>query len=243
MLELFRDIFAPPRHLILLVLAVWLGATLAETRAERFGINKDDLSTIIYYGFIGFIIGGRLYFALQNITAFIQSPSSIFSVNTDLFDVFGGIITFIIIAWIIIQRRKLSFWLTTDALTPFFAILTIGLSLSHLAAGTAFGIPTSRPWGIDLWNAARHPTQIYAFIASLLIFCLLWFPKQTLRPGLVFLTFASLTSASQIFLGMFRADLTLIFNGVKQEQVISLVVLIICFILIEIRLKQSATLQ
>lgn len=243
MLELFRNLFAPPRHLILLVLAVWLGATLAEKRAERFGINKDDISAIMYYGFIGFIIGGRLSFVLQNIAAFIQSPASTFSVNTDLFDAFGGIITFIIIAWIIIQRRKLSFWSTTDALTPFFAILTIGLSLSHLAAGTAFGIPTLQPWGIDLWNATRHPTQIYAFIASFLIFCLLWFPKQTLRPGIVFLTFASLTSASQIFLGMFRADLTLIFNGIKQEQVISLIVLIICFILIEARIKQSATPQ
>lgn len=243
MLEIFRNLFAPPRHLILLVLAVWLGATLAEKRAERFGIDKDDLSTIIYYGFIGFIIGGRLSFVLQNITAFIQSPASVFSVNTDLFDLFGGIITFIIIAFIIMQRRKLSFWSTADTLAPFFAILSIGLSLSHLAAGTAFGIPTSQPWGIDLWNATRHPTQIYAFIASLLIFCLLWFPKQTLRPGMIFLTFASLTSASQIFLGMFRADLTLIFNGIKQEQFISLVILIICFILIEIRLKQSTTLQ
>ncbi|MFN3491237.1 MAG: prolipoprotein diacylglyceryl transferase family protein, partial [Anaerolineales bacterium] len=159
--------------------------------------------------------------------------------NTDVFDAFGGIVTFIIIALIIIQRRKLSFWSSADALTPFFAILTIGLSLSHLAAGTAFGIPTSRPWGIDLWNATRHPTQLYAFIASLLTFSLLWFPKQTLRPGMIFLTFASLTSASQIFLGMFRADLTLMVNGLKQEQVISLIVLIICFVLIEMQLKST----
>jgi phosphatidylglycerol:prolipoprotein diacylglycerol transferase len=240
MLDLFRNIFAPPRHLILLVLAVWLGTTLAEKRAERFNINKDDISTIIYYGFIGFIIGGRLSFVLQNITAFIQSPLSIFSVNTDVFDAFGGIVTFIIITLIVMQRRQLSFWSTADALTPFFAILYIGLSLSHLAAGTAFGIPTSQPWGIDLWNATRHPTQIYAFIASFLTFSLLWFPKLTLRPGLYFLIFASLTSASQIFLGMFRADLTLIFNGIKQEQVISLIVLIICFVLIEMRLKQTS---
>ncbi|MBL8100498.1 MAG: prolipoprotein diacylglyceryl transferase [Anaerolineales bacterium] len=239
MLDLFRNLFAPPRHLILLVLAIWLGTTLAEKRAERFNINKDDISTIIYYGFIGFIIGGRLSFVLQNITAFIQSPLSIFSVNTDVFDAFGGIVTFIIIALIIIQRRKFSFWSTADALTPFFAILSIGLSLSHLAAGTAFGIPTSQSWGIDLWNATRHPTQIYAFIASFLTFSLLWSPKQALRPGLYFLTFVSLTSASQIFLGMFRADLTLIFNGIKQEQVISLIVLIICFVLIEIRLKPT----
>ncbi len=238
MLELFRNIFAPPRHLILLILAVWLGTTLAEKRAERFGVKKDDISAIIYYGFIGFIIGGRLSFILQNIAAFIQSPLSAFSINIDVFDTFGGIVTCIIIALILIQRRQLSFWATADALTPFFAILSIGLSLSRLAAGTAFGIPTSQPWGIDLWNAARHPTQLYAFIASFLIFCLFWFPKQTLPLGVSFLTFAALTAATQIFLGKFRADLTLIFNGIKQEQVISFIVLIVCFVLIEIRLKK-----
>ncbi|MBL8050412.1 MAG: prolipoprotein diacylglyceryl transferase [Anaerolineales bacterium] len=238
-IELFRNIFAPPRHLILLVLAIWLGASLAEKRSERYSISKDDLNALVYYGFIGFIIGGRLSFALQNISAFIQSPRSIFSVNPDLFDTFGGISVFIIIALVLGQRRNLSFWSTLDALTPFFAILAIGLSLSHLAAGTAFGIPTTQPWGIDLWNATRHPTQIYATIASLLIFSLLWFQKQNLRSGILFLTFTSLTAGTQIFLGMFRANSILLFNSIKQEQVISLVVLILSFIFIELRYAQT----
>jgi prolipoprotein diacylglyceryltransferase len=241
MIELFRDIFAPPRHLILLVLSIWLGTSLAEKRSESYGISKDDLNSLVYYGFISFIIGGRLSFVLQNISAFIQSPRSIFSVNVDLFDMFGGIATFIIIALVLIQRRKLSFWSTLDALTPLFAILTIGLSLSHLAAGTAFGIPTSQPWGIELWNATRHPTQIYAMIASFLIFCLLWFHKQTPHSGMLFLTFASLTAGTQIFLGMFHANSILIFNGIKQEQATSLFVLILCFIFIEIRYAQTKT--
>ena len=241
MIELFRDIFAPPRHLILLVLAIWLGATLAEKRSERYGISKDDLSTLVYYGFIGFIIGGRVSFALQNISAFIQSPLSIFSVNPDLFDTFGGMAVFIIIALVLGQRRNLSFWSTLDALTPLFAILAIGLSLSHLAAGTAFGIPTTQPWGIDLWNAVRHPTQIYTTIASLLIFGLLWFQKQNLRAGFLFLTFASLTAGTQIFLGIFRANSILMFNGIKQEQFISLVLLILCFLFIELRYTQTKT--
>lgn len=241
MIELFRDIFAPPRHLILLVLAIWLGISLAEKHSERYSISKDDLNTLVNYSFIAFLIGGRISFVLQNISAFIQSPVSIFSINIDLFDTFGGIATFIITALILGQHRKLSFWSTLDALTPLFAILSIGVSLTHLAAGTAFGIPTSKPWGIDLWNATRHPTQIYAAIISLLIFYWLWFQKQSPYSGMLFLSFVSLTSISQIFLGIFRANSVIIINGIKQEQVISLFVLVICFILIEVRCSQIKT--
>lgn len=241
MIELFRDIFAPPRHLILLVLAIWLGSSLTEKRSERYDISKDDLNTLIYNGFIGFIIGGRLSFVLQNISAFIQSPRSIFSVNIDLFDTFGAVVTFAIVALVFGQRRQLSFWSTLDALTPFFAILVIGLSLSQLAAGTVFGIPTDLAWGIDLWNATRHPTQIYATIAASLTFCWVWFQKPPLLSGILFLVFASLTAITQIFLGMFLANSTNLFNGIKQEQVFSLFILVICFILIETRYTQTKT--
>jgi len=46
MLNLFRNLLAPPRHLILLVIAAWLGLSLAEKRSERHGISKDTLNNI-----------------------------------------------------------------------------------------------------------------------------------------------------------------------------------------------------
>jgi phosphatidylglycerol:prolipoprotein diacylglycerol transferase len=239
MLTLFRNLFAPPRHLILLFITAWIGLTFAEKRTERYGVSKHDLNNITFYSLIAFVIGGRLSFVLQNMSAFTKSPLSVISINPDIFDPLGGLAVATIVAFIYGQRRGLLLWNTLDALTPFFAVLAIGIGLSHLAAGTAFGKETDLAWGIDLWNATRHPTQIYETLASLLIFGLVWFQKQNTRPGILFLTFAALTAASQLFIQAFRGDSTLIFNGLRQGQIIAWVALAVIFILFEYRLREK----
>lgn len=238
MISLFRNLLSPPRHMILLVAAAWIGLSLAEKRAERHGISKDDLNNVTFYGLIAFIIGGRISFILQNIPAFSKSPFSIISINPDLFDPLGAAVVALITAMIFGQRRNLLFWNTLDALTPFFAILSVGLGLSHLAAGTAFGKETDLPWGINLWNAVRHPTQIYETLASLFICSLLWFKKHDPRSGILFLTFAALTAGSQLFIQAFHGDSASIFDNLRREQVIAWVTLAICFALLELRFKR-----
>lgn len=221
MIEAFRSLFAPPRHFILLVAALWIGLTLAEKRSERHGVSKEQLNNLTFYSLIAYVLGGRLLFALSNFSAFSQSPLSVFSPNPDLFDPTGGLAAAILVGLIYGQRQKLQLWGTLDALTPIFAMLAIGLHLAHLAAGTAFGSPTTLPWSIDLWNAARHPTQIYELLASLLIFGWLWSRKAESPPGLLFLTFAALTAGARLFLEAFRGDGTLIFGGLRLAQIMA----------------------
>ena len=48
MVSLFRSLFAPPRHLILLLAALWVGLALAEQRTERHGISKETLNNLVY---------------------------------------------------------------------------------------------------------------------------------------------------------------------------------------------------
>lgn len=225
MLTLFRSLFAPPRHLILILAALWVGLTLSEKRAARYGIAKEALNNLLYYSILGYILGGRLLFALSNLSAFTQSPLSLFSLNIDLFDPLGALATALLVGLVYGQRQRLPFWPGLDALTPLFAVLWIGLALSHLAAGTAFGSATDVPWGIELWNATRHPTQVYELIASLLIFVVIWFRKSTIPPGASFLLFVVLAAGSRLFLEAFRGDSTLILGGLRLAQVIAWAVL------------------
>lgn len=225
--------------MILLVIAAWVGLALAEKHAERHGLSKDELNNITFYGLLAFVIGGRLSFILQNIPTFIKSPSGIVSINPDIFDPIGAAAVAVIVALVYGQRRSLSLWPTLDALTPFIAILMTGIGLSHLAAGTAFGKETSLPWGIDLWNATRHPTQIYETLASLLIFGLLWFQKQSPRPGILFLTYLAFTAGAHLIIQAFRGDSALIFNSLNQNQVIAWIVLALSFLSIEYQIKQT----
>jgi phosphatidylglycerol---prolipoprotein diacylglyceryl transferase len=239
MLILFRDLFAPPRHLILLVIAAWLGLSLAEKRSEQHGISKEMLNNITFYSLLGYVIGGRVLYAAAHFSAFFKSPLSLFALNPDLFDPLGATLTAILVGFIYGQRQGLSLWPAFDSLTPFLAVTAIGLSLSHLAAGTEFGSPTNMPWGIDLWNAMRHPTQIYEFIASLLTFSLLWFKRPDSRPGLYFITFVALTAFARLIIEAFHGDSLLVFGGFRQAQIYAWIVLGLSFILFEYRQEQS----
>ncbi len=239
MITLFRSLFAPPRHLVLLLAALWLGLYLSEKRVEQHGISKNSLNNIVFYSILGYIIGGRLLFALTNLSAFTESPLSIFSINIDLFDPIGALVTAILVGFVYGQRQKLPLWSTLDSLTPLFAMLTIGLSLSHLAAGTAFGSPTTLPWGIHLWNATRHPSQIYELITSLLVFGLIWFRKADSPAGSDFLLFVALTAGAHLFLEAFRGDSTLIFGGIRRTQVIAWIVLAFAFFTSEVIRRQE----
>jgi phosphatidylglycerol:prolipoprotein diacylglycerol transferase len=238
MLTAFRDLFAPPRHMILLVIAAWVGLSLAEKRAEHHGVGREHLSNLTFYSILGFLIGGRVLFALQNLVAFTKNPLDLISINPGLFDPIGALAAAFIVALIYAQKHGLFPWAVLDALTPFFAILAIGVGLSHLAAGTAFGFPADIPWAIDLWNDKRHPTQIYEILTAFLIFMLLWKKRPDPHPGIDFLIFAALTAASRLFLSAFRGDSTLVLNGLHREQVLAWMALAVCFALFEFRLKQ-----
>ena len=230
MITLFRSLFAPPRHLVLLLAALWLGLALAEKRVERHRLSIDALNNIVYYSILGYVIGGRVLFALANLSAFTRSPLSIFSINVDLFDPTAALVTAILVGLIYGQRKKLPLWSTLDAMTPLFATLAIGLSLAHLAAGTGFGRPTDLPWGIDLWNASRHPTQIYDFVAALFILGLILFRKADSHASSDFLLFAALTAGAHLFLEAYRGDSTLIFDRLRLAQIIAWMVLAVVLV-------------
>jgi len=238
MIEAFRALFAPPRHFILLVAAMWIGLVLAEKRTQKHDITKEQLNNMVFYGLFGYIIGGRVLFALNNLSAFSRSPLSIFSPNPDLFDPRSALLTAVLVGFVYGQRQKLSLWRTLDALTPVFAVLAIGLSLSHLAAGTAFGSPTNLPWGIELWSATRHPSQVYELLASLSIFGWLWFKQSDSLSGILFLTFAALTAGARLFLEAFRGDSTLIFSEYRLAQIIAWMILAGALVMIE-KVKQK----
>ena len=238
MLTFFRNLFSPPRDLILVVAAIWVGLFLTEKRSARHGISNDDLNNIVFFPLIGYLLGGRILYAFENLSAFTPNPGALISLNLDLFDPIGGLVVAGLVALIYGQRRKLSFWPTLDALTPLLAVFALGLGLAHLASGDAFGKETSLPWGIELWGALRHPSQVYEVFASLLILGLLWSQIADARPGIHFLTFATLTSSARLFLEAFRGDSTLVFGGLRLAQVIAWIVLAISLYFME-RLKRN----
>jgi phosphatidylglycerol:prolipoprotein diacylglycerol transferase len=230
MIEFIQNIFAPPRHLILLVLALWVGWWLAERIVKREGkVNEAAFSNLTFYGLLAFVLGGRILYALDNIEIFARSPLSIFSPNPQLFDPFLGGAAAIVTMLIYGQRAKLPFWPTLDALTPLLAALMVGIGAAHLADGSAFGKETSLPWGIAVNGVTRHPSQVYEIVFAFFILNLIGTRGSLPRAGAQFLTFLAWTSAARLFLEAFRGDSALVFGSLRLGQILAWAALAVAF--------------
>jgi phosphatidylglycerol---prolipoprotein diacylglyceryl transferase len=219
---------------LLLLLGFYFGLSLAERRLTKGGPTSDQLYTLTFISVFAGILAARLSFAAQNFNIFRESPLIIFSLDTSLLDPFGGTAVALIGMLIYGQRKKLSFWLTLDSFTPLLAVFAVFLGLAHTTSGAAYGAPTSLPWGIDLWGAKRHLSQVYETLAALLILVLFWprFGRED-APGNVFLLFIMASAGTRLVLEAWRGDSIIIVGGVRLAQVIAWLVIALGFWLLE----------
>jgi len=226
---------------LILIASVWVGISLAEKRAHLHGLRGETLDNILLPALIGFIVGGRLAYVLANLPLFRATPIDIISIDPTLFDMFGGLAAALLVGWIYANKRetKLELWPLLDALTPFFATLAVGLGAAHLASGAAFGAETSLPWGIELHGVTRHPSQVYEVAAALFILNLTALRPPFVIPGKQFLAWVAWTAGAALFLGAFRGDSVLIFNGVRLGQVSAWIALACAFLGMEQLQKRS----
>lgn len=212
-----------------ILLGVWLGLSLAERHAPRFGVNANHLYNLAAIGLLSALVGARLSYAARYPAIFTADPLGLLSLSPELLDPLGGLVAGVLAAMIYGQRKSLSLWSTLDALTPALAILLLALTISHLASGAAFGQPADLPWSIDLWGVRRHPAQLYEALAATAILLMIWpgrgFLGSTPLPGSLFLRFLALSAGARLVLEAFRGDSTLLPGGLRLAQVVAWLVL------------------
>jgi phosphatidylglycerol:prolipoprotein diacylglycerol transferase len=231
----------PLPELIVLV-GIWIGIYFAEKHAVINGSDANNISNLIIYSLLLGLLGARLGYVFQYLDYFISDPIGIFSRNLSLFDPIIGYFSAGLTMVIFIQRKKMDFWRTLDAITPFFALLVISLSLSHLASGSSIGTPTNAPWGIEIWGIERHPVPLYELISSIFIFVLIYPGKGilwSLKSGITSLRFFLLTTTAIIMISSFRGDLAMTAFGIKTNQLIAWIMLL--FILVLLSWRQQKT--
>jgi prolipoprotein diacylglyceryl transferase len=227
---------------LVLLAGLWVGLTLSERRARRLSENPNHLYNIVFIVLIAGVIGARLSYAVTYPNAFSANLWNLVSLNPGLLDPFAGALIAVAAGAIYIYRKHLPIWSTLDGLTPLFAVMAIAIGISHLASGSAFGQPTDMPWGIQLWGAKRHPSQVYEIIFSAIVLIAIMSidrSKWSRSSGNIFLAFLSMTAFSRIFLEAFRGDSLLIANGFRLAQVISWLILAICLALYGWRIHQE----
>lgn len=208
-----------------LLVAVWVGLSLADKRAHLHGVSADMLDNLVLASLGGFILGGRLFYVIENLSLFLNSPLNIFSPNYQLFDLAGGLASGLLTGLVYGKRKSLSLWPTLDALTPLFATVMVGIGAAHLADGSAYGKETSLPWGVYWFGTMRHPSQVYEIAVALFILSLIGLRKPFEIPGRQFLFLVAFSAGAALFLEAFRGDSVLIAGGLRLTQIVAWLVL------------------
>jgi len=226
--------------LLLALLGLYVGLSLAERRLAKDALSVGQLNTLVFLGLGCGLIVARLAFALQHWALFVETPLSLIALDGGLLDPWVGGAAGIIAMLIYGQRQKLSLWATLDALTPLLAVWVIFLSLAFLASGELYGTPTNLPWGVELWGAKRHPIALYHALAGTTILVSLWgkFGKGNFA-GQVFLHYILLTAAVWLFLEAWRANSPLLPGGIRAIQALAWLVMGFAFWLLDRRAKNS----
>ncbi len=177
---------------LILILSLWIGFWLMGKFSQALGTNSQGIENSLLTGLVVGILGARIGFLLQQPAVFLDNPLSLFSLTLSMMNVSFGLLAGLLGIFIQAQKKHLPLWPTLDTLVPLLVFLFIGWHLANFANGDAFGLPTELPWGVDLWNASRHPVQVYTLILTMGFFA--WLTIHTrgfkrtgfLRSGLLF---------------------------------------------------------
>jgi prolipoprotein diacylglyceryl transferase len=211
---------------LLLLGGIWVGTWLIDREAPRHKLSGSALNRLVFHGLVAGILGARVAYALRYASIYAQDPLSLLSLNPNALAPAEGILIGITIAVVLGMRRRMPLWVSLDALTPSLAVFAVFVGVAHLSSGDAYGSASTVPWAIELWGAARHPTQVYEILLAIPAFTVVWrLSRVETYPGLLFLAWVALAALSRLFLEGFRGDSVVVLEGARMAQLLSLVLL------------------
>ena len=243
---------------ILIGIGVALALTYALTRARKSGVHPDRFIDVIMGGFVGGILGARLYYVAFEWSYYKDNLGEIFKVWNGGLGIYGGLIGALLAAYLICKLRKVK-------VLPVFDLAAMGFLIGqsigrwgNFVNVEAFGGNTNLPWGMTserimyylianvdklqaqgmniVVNDPVHPTFLYESLWCALGFVLLnFFFKRRRYDGEIFLLYTAWYGFGRFFIEGMRTD-SLVIGAVRVSQVLA-AVLMFAAIIIEIVLR------
>ncbi|MEM7346394.1 MAG: prolipoprotein diacylglyceryl transferase family protein [Chloroflexota bacterium] len=231
---------ALPTYPLLLLVAYWLGMTLAASRAKQLNFDSDHIYNAGLYGLIAGILGARIWFVLSHWENYAPDITQAFSLSRSALSAGEGLIIAALVVLIYLQRNKVPLGDFVDAATPGIALALIIGNVGALLGGIALGAATALPWAIDVSGTSRHPIQFYE-VGGLLIFLIFLYSKRQLRPwaGFQFWLFVAVYGLIRLFFEAFRARPWLVGNGYLAIQLLALAAIIVALAVMAYKFRED----
>ena len=222
---------------VLIALAMCLGILISMKRANKFGINSDDVLDTVLWMLPMAVIGARMYYVCFNAWQY-NSLYEVINIRSGGLAIHGGLIFAIATIEIVCRKKKIQ---SLDMLDLFAPVVALGQAIGrwgNFFNGEAHGGPTNLPWGIIVNGTKVHPTFLYESIWCLMLFIfLLIISNKRKFKGQIITLYGIIYSIERFAVESLRTD-SLMIGPFKQAQVLSLVVIIGCIILYNIWRKK-----
>jgi phosphatidylglycerol:prolipoprotein diacylglycerol transferase len=246
-------------------LGIALTYTVITREANRRGLDARLVDNGIIIVAAAALAGGRAYHVIDQWQLYQDNLLKIVMPPYTGLGVYGGIVTGVIAAFIIVRRWHQPFWKWADVIAPgIFVMQAIG-RWGNFFNQELYGPPTNLPWGIAIdcahrvgdhgiaqWPCPQFPVETTAFQPLFLYesvsglvgaAVLLWLARRIgprMRPGDLFLLWAMWYAAVRFGLETFRqGNWTL--GGIPTAMVISTLVFLGAGLVLVIRHRPGAT--
>ncbi|MFQ2374860.1 prolipoprotein diacylglyceryl transferase [Aeromonas caviae] len=225
--------------------AMWLAGRRAD--APNSGWTRDEVSDLLFYGFLGVILGGRIgYVLFYNFDLFLADPTYLFKIWTGGMSFHGGLIGVITAMIWFAHKTQRHFFTVADFVAP---LIPFGLGVGRIGNfmnGELWGRVTDVPWAIIFPEAGpepRHPSQLYQFalegVVLFIILNLFWrkHPPRGAISGM-FLLFYGLFRFLVEFVRQPDSQLGLYFNEISMGQILSTPMIVVGALMVWAAYKQ-----
>ncbi len=225
-----------------MALAALSAAWVVHSELKRRGYDPELASSMVFAAAIGGLIGARLLFILGDWSHFLASPSSYIFTGAGFTwygGLFGGAAA---VSWIA-KKNQIPWLIGADIAAPALAIAYgVGRLGCHVAGDGDWGSITNGPWGVAYTHAIIgwvdpttgvpyppgvrvHPTPIYEFLQSIVIFAILWGIKtKGLAPGAIAWLYLVLAGLARFTVEFWRVN-PILAAGLSEAQWISLILM------------------
>ncbi len=146
----------------------------------RKNLNPDLANSVAVAAVLGGFVGARVYFIIEHWREFVQDPFSMIFSGAGLVW-YGGLIGGTLAVVWTLKRHNIPIMSGGDSIAPLILLgYAIGRLGCQLAGDGDYGPPSDLPWamaypnGVVPTDVPVHPTPIYDFLLSMILFLILW---------------------------------------------------------------------
>lgn len=226
--------------------ANWMGNRAAAKPGS--GWQKEEVGDLLFYGFLGVILGGRIgYVLFYNFGLFLDDPMYLFKISEGGMSFHGGLIG-VLLAFVYFGRKtQRSFFVIADFIAPMVPFGLAAGRIGNFINGELWGRVTDVPWAMIFptgGDLPRHPSQLYQFAMEgvLLLIILQLFARKPRPVGAVSGLFMLGYGVFRFVAEYFRqpdSQLGLYFDLISMGQILSTPMIVIGAVIMYIAYRKA----